>query len=66
VVTASHRIKGASKMLGAVGLADVCERLERAGRSEDWQAVRTDMRAFEQELERLNHYYAEEPWALAS
>ena len=66
VVTASHRIKGASKMIGAMGLAAVCERLERAGRTEDWQAVRANMGAFEHELERLNHYYAEEPWALAS
>jgi HPt (histidine-containing phosphotransfer) domain-containing protein len=66
VTTASHRIKGASKMIGAMGLAAVCERLERAGRAEDWLAVRADMGVFENEMERLNRYYEEDPWALAS
>jgi two-component system, NarL family, sensor histidine kinase EvgS len=66
VTTASHRIKGASKMIGAMGLATVCERLERASRAEDWLAVRANMGAFENELERLNRYYEENPWALAS
>jgi PAS domain S-box-containing protein len=66
VTTASHRIKGASKMIGAMGLAAVCERLERASRAEDWSAVRANMGAFEHELERLNHYCEEDRWALAS
>jgi HPt (histidine-containing phosphotransfer) domain-containing protein len=66
VTTASHRIKGASKMIGAMGLAAVCERVERASRAEDWLTVRANMGAFEHELERLNHYCEEEPWALAS
>jgi signal transduction histidine kinase/CheY-like chemotaxis protein/HPt (histidine-containing phosphotransfer) domain-containing protein len=66
VTTASHRIKGASKMIGAVGLAAVCERLERASRADDWPTVRTIMGAFEHELERLNHYCEEYRWALAS
>ena len=63
VVTASHRIKGASKMIGASGLAEVCERLERAGRAGDLRAVRVDMAAFQTELERLNHYCEAESWA---
>ena len=63
VVTASHRIKGASKMIGASGLAEVCERLERAGRAGDLRAVRADMEAFQTELERLNHYCEAESWA---
>jgi signal transduction histidine kinase/CHASE3 domain sensor protein/DNA-binding response OmpR family regulator len=66
VITASHRIKGASKMIGAMGLAAVCERLERACRADEWPAVLADMGAFEHELERLNHYCEEDPWALAS
>jgi signal transduction histidine kinase/CheY-like chemotaxis protein/HPt (histidine-containing phosphotransfer) domain-containing protein len=66
VTTASHRIKGASKMIGAMGLAAVCERLERASRADDWPAVRANMGAFEHELERLNHYCEEDRWALAS
>jgi PAS domain S-box-containing protein len=66
VTTASHRIKGASKMIGAMGLAAVCERVERASRAGDWQAVRSNMGAFEHELERLHSYCEESPWALAS
>jgi len=66
VTTASHRIKGASKMIGAVGLAAVCERLERASRADDLQAVRANMEAFQTELQRLNNYCEAEPWALAS
>jgi signal transduction histidine kinase/DNA-binding NarL/FixJ family response regulator len=66
VTTASHRIKGASKMIGAVGLAAVCERLERASRAADLQTVRANMGAFQHELERLNHYCDDDPWALAS
>jgi signal transduction histidine kinase/CheY-like chemotaxis protein len=66
VTTASHRIKGASKMIGAMGLAAVCERLERASRADDWLTVRANMGAFEHELERLNQYCEEDRWALAS
>ena len=66
VTTVAHRIKGASKMIGAMGLAAVCERLERASRADDWLTVRANMGAFEHELERLNHYCEEDRWALAS
>jgi PAS domain S-box-containing protein len=66
VTTAVHRIKGASKMVGAVGLAGVCEQLERASRADDWQGVRSNLGAFEHELERLNHFCEAEPWAIAS
>ena len=64
--TASHRIKGASRMIGAMALAAVCERLERACRAADWMEVRATMGAFEHELQRLNRHCEEEPWALAS
>jgi signal transduction histidine kinase/CheY-like chemotaxis protein/CHASE3 domain sensor protein/HPt (histidine-containing phosphotransfer) domain-containing protein len=66
VTTASHRIKGASKMVGATALAAVCEQIERASRVDDLQAVRSNMGAFQEELERLNHYCDADPWALAS
>jgi HPt (histidine-containing phosphotransfer) domain-containing protein len=66
VTTASHRIKGASKMVGAMALAAVCERLERASRAGDWPVVRANMGAFEHELERLNYFCEEDRWALAS
>jgi CheY-like chemotaxis protein/HPt (histidine-containing phosphotransfer) domain-containing protein len=51
---ASHRIKGASRTIGAISLADVCERIERAGRANDWNTVSSHREAFWRELERLN------------
>jgi len=51
---ASHRIKGASRTIGAKTLAEVCERIERAGRANDWAAVASNREAFENELERLS------------
>jgi CheY-like chemotaxis protein/HPt (histidine-containing phosphotransfer) domain-containing protein len=64
VATASHRIKGASKMIGATALAGVCERLERAGSASDWKSVVSNMDVFGHELERLNAYCEEDTWAL--
>jgi two-component system, NarL family, sensor histidine kinase EvgS len=51
---ASHRMKGASRAIGATMLADVCERIERAGRANDWAAVAENRESFERELERLS------------
>jgi len=34
-------------------LATVCERLERASRTNDWSAVKDSMMAFRDELDRL-------------
>ena len=53
VLRASHRIKGAAKTIGAMPLATVCERLERASRTNDWNAVKDSMVAFRDELGRL-------------
>ncbi|HSV51429.1 MAG TPA: CHASE3 domain-containing protein [Burkholderiaceae bacterium] len=63
---ASHRIKGASRTVGAIALAAVCERLERAGHEQDWPAIQAHMQAFQHELERLNLYFEEEKCASAS
>ncbi len=54
VITASHRIKGASRMIGASGLASVCETLETASRANDWTTVQANMGSFHRELARLN------------
>jgi hypothetical protein len=43
-----------------------CVKISVPGRAEDWLTMRANMGAFEHELERLNHYCEEEPWALAS
>ncbi len=66
VTTAAHRIKGASRMIGAMALASVCERLESASRAGDWPEVRASMSAFSHELARLNRFCEEDRWALAS
>ena len=57
VTRASHRIKGACKMVGAMGLASVCEHIEHASRANDWNTIKADMGAFHQEWMRLNAYF---------
>ena len=59
VTNACHRIKGAGRTVGAIPLAAVCERLERASRASDWKMVEANMGAFHHELERLNAYCEE-------
>ena len=54
VTRAAHRIAGASRMVGALGLAEVCERIEHAGRACDWTAIRADSGALHREWQRLN------------
>jgi CheY-like chemotaxis protein len=56
VTIASDRIMGAGRTVGAMALAAVCERLERASGIGDWKAIKTDMLAFQRELERVNSY----------
>ena len=59
VTRASHRIKGASRTVGAIALAAVCDRLERASRVSDWKSIEANMGAFHHEMERLNSYCEE-------
>jgi len=59
VITASHRIKGASRAIGAIPLATVCEHLERASRAGDWNEIDVNMWTFHVELGRLNAYIEE-------
>ena len=56
VIRATHRIKGASKMIGALGLASVCEHIEHASRVNDWTSVKDSMPKFQHEWMRLNAY----------
>jgi CheY-like chemotaxis protein/HPt (histidine-containing phosphotransfer) domain-containing protein len=58
VSDAAHRIKGASKTIGASALAEVCSRIEAAARSNDWALVIGDLDAFRREAARLNAYLA--------
>jgi PAS domain S-box-containing protein len=57
VSRASHRMKGVSWTIGAVGLAQACERLERASRAKDWPTIQSGMAAFHREMEHLNAYF---------
>ncbi|MBT3702100.1 MAG: response regulator, partial [Alphaproteobacteria bacterium] len=36
---AGHKLKSASRSIGADGLADICARLEAAGKSDDWPEI---------------------------
>ncbi|HUF79721.1 MAG TPA: ATP-binding protein, partial [Burkholderiales bacterium] len=56
VTRAAHRIKGASRMVGALGLAAVSERIERASRAGDWDTIRAGIGEFHEEWRRLNAY----------
>jgi CheY-like chemotaxis protein len=50
----AHRVKGACRTVGASALAEVCERMELAGRQNDWGGVAREQVALEREFERLN------------
>ncbi|MEO8145656.1 MAG: ATP-binding protein, partial [Betaproteobacteria bacterium] len=59
LTSAAHRINGASRMVGAVALAAVCQRLEGACRAGDLKQVEANMGAFQRELAKLNSYCEE-------
>jgi two-component system sensor histidine kinase/response regulator len=53
VAGAAHRIVGASRTVGANGLADISERIEQAARAGNWAGIRSMMPSFEHELDRI-------------
>jgi signal transduction histidine kinase/CheY-like chemotaxis protein/CHASE3 domain sensor protein/HPt (histidine-containing phosphotransfer) domain-containing protein len=53
---AAHRMKGASAMVGAIGLSSACEGLEKAGRANDWATALDNMGAFDNACEQLNAF----------
>ncbi|MGE5617121.1 MAG: ATP-binding protein [Bacillota bacterium] len=55
---AFHRIKGASRTIGAEGLAQICEELERASRNRNVEAVRSRLTAFCDEVGRVDEQIA--------
>ena len=57
---AAHRIKGASRTIGAHALADMAARLETAAGEPDWEAVRSCEAGLYREVKRLAEYL--EPW----
>jgi len=56
VLLFSHRIKGSSRTVGANELAAACERVERAARAGDAQAIASGMAGFDRALERLDSF----------
>ncbi|HEX7607078.1 MAG TPA: response regulator, partial [Usitatibacter sp.] len=59
VASISHRMKGASRTVGATPLAVACEAIELAARAGDAGAVTAGMAPFGAEIERLNQYLRE-------
>jgi HPt (histidine-containing phosphotransfer) domain-containing protein len=60
IARVAHRIKGASRMIGAQPYADVAERMERAARNADRAALDDTLDDFEHELARLTEYLQNE------
>ncbi|MGE5097530.1 MAG: ATP-binding protein [Betaproteobacteria bacterium] len=56
VVLYSHRIKGASRTIGATELASVCERIECSARAADPDAVTAHLTDFDAEVGRVDEY----------
>jgi len=54
VVSYAHRVKGACRTVGASALAAVCERMEAAGRRNDWSAVSEQRARLDEEFVRLS------------
>jgi two-component system, sensor histidine kinase and response regulator len=52
----AHRIKGASRTLGANRLAALAEQIETAGHGKDWPTIAVAMPPFEAELARVNTF----------
>ncbi len=52
----SHRMSGAARTIGALGLAGICEQLEAAGRANDADTIRTTMTGFHRELQNVYAY----------
>ena len=53
VARAAHRIKGASRSVGALDLAELCDRIEMAARAKDRRALQASLIPFEREMRRL-------------
>jgi HPt (histidine-containing phosphotransfer) domain-containing protein len=56
VARASHRIRGASSIVGMIGLAGACKSVEDASRRGDAHAVGTEINRLGRELLRTNNY----------
>jgi PAS domain S-box-containing protein len=55
----AHRLKGASRMVGATSLAVILERIEAAGHSDDRTTIAANREPFLREIERVTSYLVE-------
>jgi HPt (histidine-containing phosphotransfer) domain-containing protein len=53
IAAGAHKLKSASRAIGADTLADLCERLEAAGKADDWPTVEVDHRALAPAMEAV-------------
>jgi HPt (histidine-containing phosphotransfer) domain-containing protein len=60
----AHRLKGACQMVGALSLADVCERIEAAVRAGDSRQVAGAVADIDREVQRITGYL--DAWLSAS
>ena len=60
----AHRLKGACQMVGAVSLADVCERVESAVRAGDSGLIAGAVSDIDREVQRITGYL--DAWLSAS
>ena len=57
---AAHRVKGASRMIGATAVADLAEKIELAARHSDLAEITATMPAFDGEHSRLLDFLGSE------
>jgi signal transduction histidine kinase/CheY-like chemotaxis protein/HPt (histidine-containing phosphotransfer) domain-containing protein len=56
VTREAHRLKGASKLVGATELAEIAAAIEAAGRATDWDAVAAKLPGLSPALARIEHW----------
>jgi PAS domain S-box-containing protein len=52
----AHKIKGAARMIGAIGFAGSAERIEKATEDDDWPAITVALSQLEAEAGRVNAF----------
>jgi len=56
ITRASHGMMGASRLVGAAVLADICATVAQAGQAGDWGAIAANKHALARELDRVTAY----------
>ncbi len=56
ITRASHGMMGASRLVGAAVLADICATIAQAGHAGDWGTITANQNALARELDRVTAY----------